>query len=238
MTEPNTLTLIAARFDRPLDKGEDSSGHPDGSVLASGGTEVDWNTVSGYPRRDRTVRIWVAIWRDRQAAQDYLDRRAGFLPILSSAVEHGALLTQPIACHGEVNWANDGTAAGLYTQLAPRQDKGGPIMVMTTLGLGDPDQGLVEFGKGVTQVRAAFAENPAVLLDINMLHDIPFLDGPTLTLWRSERDMMQAAYRTDPHKTVMNMRNGALARASFTRMELVRAEGSWRGTDLSALGPT
>lgn len=233
MSKPNAVTIIAARFERALNKGEDASGHPDGAILASAGTEVDWDTPDGMPRRNRSIRVWLAVWPNANMAQDYMDRHEDFLPVMTDAIERFAMLARPVACHGEVNWAKDGQAPSLYSELAPRENKGGPILVMTTLGIGDPSEGLVEFGTGVTEVRKAFADNNAVLMDINMLHDIPLLDGPTLTLWRTERDMMEAAYRTDPHKRVMSIRNGAIARASFTRMEVVACSGAWGGADLN-----
>ena len=107
-----------------------------------------------------------------------------------------------------------------------------PILVMTSLGIGDPGDGLVEFGQGVKAVRDGFAKNPSVLLDLNMLPDLPMIDGPTLTLWSSEQEVVKGAYRSDPHRTAMTLRNGATARASFTRMAVALAEGVWNETDL------
>lgn len=103
---------------------------------------------------------------------------------------------------------------------------------MTSFCIGDPCDGLVEFRQGVKAVRDGFAKNPSVLLDLNMLPDLPMIDGPTLTLWRSEREIVNGAYRNDPHKTAMKLRNGATACASFTRMAVVFAQGVWNGMDL------
>lgn len=228
----NAVTVIAARFDHLLGKGADTSVWPKGATLATAGTEVNWDTPDGFPRRARKIRIWIAIWPSQDTAQSYLDARTTHLPLLAEGVESLALLGVPFAVHGEVNWSPDGKATSLYPDLGQRPHGDGPVMVMTSLGLGDPRNGLVDFGKGVAQVRAAFAQNPAVLADINMLADLPSIDGPTLTLWRSERELMAGAYRSDPHRSVMSLRNGATARASFTRMAVMRAEGSWNGRDL------
>jgi hypothetical protein len=233
MTLNSAVTIIAARYDRVLAKGEDTSGHPVGASLFSAGTETDWATETGFPRRDRTVRIWLAIWPDPEQAADYHADRLRRIPILSQAVESMSVVCHPFACHGEVNWAPGGKAANLYPVLARRPADISPILVMTTLGIGDPNDGLIEFGQGVTAVRKAFAENPAVIADMNMLPDIPMIDGPTLTFWRSERAMMDGAYRSEPHRSTMKMRNGATARASFTRMAVTHAEGAWGGVDLA-----
>jgi hypothetical protein len=234
MASAHTVTIIAARFERQLGKGEDVSAHPEGASLAAAGTETLWNAEDGFPRRDRTVRVWFAVWPDPDTARAHFDARHGAIPLLSEATETAAILAQPFACHGEVNWSPDGQVATIYPALSARPGGEGPVLVITTLGVGNPADGLVEFGRGVTAVRAAFAENPAVYLDINLLPDMPLIDGPTFTLWRSEREMMAGAYRTEPHRTVMGLRNGATARASFTRFAVVVAEGVWGGRDLAA----
>ena len=143
-----------------------------------------------------------------------------------------ALLGVPFACHGQLNWSADGEVATLYPHLGKRPAQMQPILVMTSLGIGDPGDGLVEFGRGVKAVRDGFAKNPSVLLDLNMLPDLPMIDGPTLTLWSSEQEVVKGAYRSDPHRTAMTLRNGATARASFTRMAVALAEGVWNETDL------
>jgi hypothetical protein len=224
--------VIAARFNRPLTRGDDTSVRPEGATLSAAGTETSWDTADGYPRRERTVRIWMAIWPDLGAAEAQLSDRSDHIPILAEATETIALLGVPFACHGNLNWSADGEVSSLYPHLGQRPGQSQPILVMTSLGIGDPGDGLVEFGKGVKAVREGFARNPSVLLDLNMLPDLPMIDGPTLTLWRCEREIVNGAYRSDPHRTAMKLRNGATARASFTRMAVVLAEGVWNGTDL------
>jgi len=230
----SAVSVIAARFRSPLSRGDDTSASPAGASLSAAGTETNWNTEDGYARRERTVRVWMAIWADLAAAESYLSSRADQIPILAEAIETVALLGVPFRCHGDLNWSPDGDVSTLYPNLSGRPDNPRPILVMTTLGIGDPEDGLVEFGRGVTAVREGFAKNPAVLLDLNMLPDLPMIDGPTLTLWTSEHEIVAGAYRSDPHKTAMKLRNGATARASFTRMAVVSADGTWNGRDLSA----
>ncbi len=232
MTQCSAVTVIAARFDAPLSKGDDNSAHPDGARLSTAGTEIGWDTPDGMARRERHVRSWLSIWPDLDAALAFHRDHRNHLPILARATESVAMVGLPYACHGTLNWLPSGAAADLYPQLSKRPEKAGLVLVMTSLGIGNPQEGLVAFGQGVTAVRKAFAENPAVLMDVNMLPDMPMIDGPTLTLWRSEKDVMAGAYRSDPHKTAMKMRNGALSRASFTRMAVVAAEGTWGGHDV------
>ena len=231
----NAVTILAGRFPDILSKGDDQSTMPVGATLATAGTEVRWDGPDGLARRVRDVRIWIALWPDLGDARAFFDATDQHPPVLAGAEEKIAVLAVPFACHGELNWTPDGQAQTLYPDLAKRPEKLGPVLVMTSLGLGQTEEGLRAFGRGVTAVRAAYAENPAVLMDVNMLPDLPIIDGPTLTLWRSERDVVQGAYRSEPHKSAMKLRGEAMARASFTRMAVEAARGTWGGVNLHEL---
>lgn len=233
MTAHSAVTVSAARYDRALGRGEDSSHRPEGATFFSGGTEVSWATADGHPARDRSVWVWISVWPDAAMARDHYDGRNALIPILTEAKETVTVLCHPYACHGQLNWSEDRPALGLHPSLAPRPDGAQPIFVITTIGIGDPEDGLVAFGQGVTAVRQVFAQNPAVVMDINSLTDDQRMDSPTLTLWRSERAMMDAAYRSEPHCTALKMRNGALVRASFTRLSIEAAKGSWAGVNIA-----
>ena len=173
MTHQSAVTVIAARFEGPLSKGADTSAAPKGATLSAAGTETDWTAQDGFPRRERTVRIWMAIWQDLDAAVSFVEARADHVPLLAQAAETTALLGVPFACHGDLNWSPDGNVSTLYPYLSTRPADLQPVLVMTSLGIGDPENGLVEFGQGVKAVREGFARNPAVLLDL------PTLTTPT-----------------------------------------------------------
>jgi hypothetical protein len=51
MTQRSAVTVIAAHFDHPLSRGEDVSPAPRNAALSAAGTETDWATVDGLPRR-------------------------------------------------------------------------------------------------------------------------------------------------------------------------------------------
>jgi hypothetical protein len=59
----------------------------------------------------------------------------------------------------------------------------------------------------------------------------PARDADTLTLLTSEAELLAGAYSCEPHKSAITLRNGATARASFTRMAVLSAEGRWNGRD-------
>jgi hypothetical protein len=232
---PRAFTLVSARFESPLSAGDDRSARPDAAAIAMAGTEVDW-LETGLPRRRRDIRTWIAVWPDLESAKAYLDARHDTIPLLTQAVESWAGLMQPCATHGTANWAQDGQMGGVFPELGPRPDPGRPIFVMTTLGIGRQGEGMIAFGKGVRDVRAAFAANPAVILEQQLLPDLPIIDAPTLSLWQSTADLVAAAYRSEPHRSAMEVAaHPDLARGSFTRMTLHAVAGRWNGVELSGL---
>lgn len=224
-----TFVCLAASFDHPLKPGDDVSGMPEEATLASGGTEVIW-TEDG-PKRIRDRRIWMSLWPDEASARRYAESASRTIPLLSEAEDHVILVARPFRTHGEINWSPDGTAASLFDTKGERVP-GAKVAVMTTLGLTGKPDGLDRFGAGVNQVRQAFADLPTMQLDINVLPDMPMLDGPTITVWNGEADVVRTAYRENPHKTAMTIKDvPAIARASFTRMSVLELSGHWKGRD-------
>ncbi|NRB00166.1 MAG: hypothetical protein HRU32_10145 [Rhodobacteraceae bacterium] len=229
---PTTFTCVAATFDRDLSAGEDTSGQPDGALLATGGTEVEW--TEGRPKRVRNQRVWIALWPDEAAARGYVETMHDTIPLIRDATDAAHFIAQPYRTHGEVNWSPNGDPNGIYTALAERP-RNGPIAVVTSLGFTKNPDGYAEFGAGTRDVRRAFADLPDCLLDVNMLPDLPMLDGPTITVWASETAIMKAAYRNDPHKSAMDVKAApAIARGSFTRMRVLDLGGRWIGRPIAA----
>lgn len=233
---PQAFTVISARFGHDLSASDDESGAPDGALFAMAGSEADWRDDGGFSRR-RDVRTWLALWPDRDAARRYLDQRLSRIPLLVRAEESWCGLLLPYATHGNVNWAPDGTSPSLFADLGPRPKPGRPILVLTTLGIAHPGEGLVQFARGTRAVREAFSDLPSVVLEELVLPDQPGLDGPTLTLWENEAEIVNAAYRSEPHRSAMKVADHPdIGRGSFTRMSLLWAEGSWQGVDLHRKG--
>ncbi|MEC7761192.1 MAG: hypothetical protein VX874_04665 [Pseudomonadota bacterium] len=237
---PQAFTIISARFARDLTADDDQSAAPTGATMSMAGSEVDW-AETGMPSRRRTVRTWIAVWPDRDLARSYLDRRFEHIPLLAQAEEHWCGLMLPYQSHGDLNWLPEGTSTAVFDNLGPRPKPARPVFVMTTLGIGNPGEGMIAFGKGTRAVRQAFADLPAVILEQQLLPDVQGLDAPTLTLWENEAEVIGAAYRSEPHRSAMKVADHPdLARGSFTRMTLLWAEGSWEGVNLrskGAIGP-
>ena len=234
MMIPRTVTLIAARFDRDLAKGEDQSARP-GAALFTAGSEIAWHS-DGTPRRKRDIRLWQGIWDSADDADAYLDVR-GNIALLSDAAEVWVMRATPYASHGVLNWSEDMDARSLFPDLGARPAKDAPILVMTSLHLTGGGEGALRFGRGTRAVREGFRAEASCLAELQLLHDFPLLDGPTFSVWETEGAAIKAAYRAEPHRSSMKIgeEEEVIAGGSFTRMALNRSEGSWGGVDLSAL---
>lgn len=230
------FTIISARFPRDLSATDDTSVGPEGADFALAGSEVAWNEA-GLPSRNRTIRTWIALWPDRDAGRRFLKRRVENIPLLTQAEKLWSGLLLPYQSHGDLNWHPDGKAASVFHDLGPRPKSSRPVFVLTTLGIGNPGEGMIAFGKGTRAVRQAFSDLPSVILEQQLLPDDQRLDAPTLSLWENEGAVISAAYRSEPHRSAMKVADHPdLARGSFTRMTLLWAEGSWEGVNLCEKG--
>lgn len=234
MTASSCVATIAARFEAEVKPGDIPAAFPHGASAALSGTEVSWQS-NGRPRRDRRVRMWVSTWSNIERALDFLNRRDAHIPVLSEAEECLVALGAPFASRGEVNWSEDGRAESLFPTLWDDPGGDAPVMVMTTLGLVTQEEASGDFARANLAIRDAFATNPAVPVDLQMLPDRPFLDGPTVSLWTSQAAMLQEAYAENPHRAAVRLRENRVGRGSFTRMRIRHLEGSWNGVDAASI---
>lgn len=200
---------------------------------------VGWKVGPDGPLTELGVRgpsdTWCgfALYPDLPAAQAALGRRD--LPMFAGAIEHWQALLLPIAHRGECNHLDRERPGAVYEPSA--EDPGGPLFVLTTAGFvmgpGLDLARVVHFRRHVDLVRASFDDVPGRIAgQVNTPWERGD-DGMTMTVWRSDADMFNAAYRPGVHRTqVETHKAGAMAdRTSFTRFRMLGSAGSWRGRD-------
>ena len=179
--------------------------------------------------------IWcgLGIFDNPDDAEEMVSVPEKHLQLLSEATEQWHAVLIPITHRGEVNWrgmVEDGTAVRTNND-APA----GPLVVITTAGFlsRDPDQipRIARFARGVQDVIEFYNGN-----DDNVRTDVfnggfDQREGFTVSLWRDDKAMMQAAYWEGTHRTLMDeSRDGSLFdRSSFTRARIISSNGSWDG---------
>ena len=226
------ITLHRVRFERAMDATSRTFDAPDGADC--------WRFCPSLVIGDDGLPTWqsdlwcgLGIYSSRAAAQTVFEAPETRLPYLTGALEQWHALLLPVAHRGEVKW-RDTVQSG--DAILPASDApGGPLVVLTTAGYVSrgPDQvpRIVAFIRGIQAVLEFYGT-----LDGNLRREVfaggfDGRDGFTLSLWRDDDAMQQAAYRPGVHRTLMDQsRDGSLFdRSSFTRARLVDTRGSWDG---------
>lgn len=179
--------------------------------------------------------VWggVGIWRSRDAAEAMLAAPGDAMPWLGETVAAWHCLSIPVSHRGDVNWRGH-VQHGDAIRTAP-VDPGGPLIVLTSAGFGSRDAETLprikRFVAGVVEVLDAYGAQAANLRRAAFRAGFDGRDGFTLSLWRSDEGMRQAAYHPGVHRTrIDEYKAGLLAdRTSFTRLRPVSSRGDWDG---------
>ena len=175
----------------------------------------------------------------RAAAEAVIDDPVRALPFLSGTVEAWHALLCPISHRGQVNWFGRLEDAARFKPSA--EDPGGPLVVMTSAGFDPlPREELqadmprrIDFITNVHRVLDWYASLPGDILPGNFQVGSARTDGMTVSLWRNDTAMMEAAYKPGIHRTQLDRyKTESIAdRTSFTRARRVRSVGCWSGKE-------
>lgn len=174
----------------------------------------------------------LALHADRASAEAYYEQRDQILTWLPEAKEVWSALLRPVRHIGEVDFldrANPGLIFDCSTEAVPS----GPLVVITTAGFvreGDWMQRAVEFGNGVSSVRASMTGVPGLHSQQSFMGEG---DGFTVTLWKNFDAVRDFAYAPGIHKDqLLRQKAGGFAdRTSFTRCVVERCDGVWHGSE-------
>ena len=224
---PTAITVISARFAEDLSSGADNSVTPPDAIQQIAGSETTW-AETGLPSRGRRVRSWLTFWPGESLARAHVDNVQAAIPLLGTAESITTAVLLPYSTHGDVNWF--GKPGEIPLDSNPRPEKGAPVFVITSLGLGSIGPGAVAFGQGNHAIRKTIRSQPGLRFEAQILADNPVTDGVTMTLWDNEASVIDFAYRQDPHRTAMKVKEHKdISRGSFTRSAVRHFSGSWDG---------
>jgi hypothetical protein len=157
------------------------------------------------------------------------------MPFLPDVLEGWHALLHPIAHHGKCNHLDHDQPGPLFALSGV--DPGGPLLVMTTAGfVPGPQldmQRVHAFRVGVDDVRASLEGSEGIVAAQVFSPHRPGEDGATMTIWRSDAQMVNAMYRPGLHRSLLDNYHTAPTadRTSFTRFRFLRTAGQWRGRD-------
>lgn len=220
------VTVVLAEFASPLARGSDGSGQPPGAAGWLTGSGLD-ATEDGDASRVRTRRFWMGVWPDASAAMDFAAAPAGSISLLGEAASVWSAALAPYRTHGTLNWVPDGAAASVYPALADPPARDDPVAVITTVGMtGVPEQDR-RFHAANRRGALSCAAAEGCERVFQGIPDNAAADGPNLSVWRDQGAFIAWAYRSDPHRGLMALReDGTLARGSFTRLRFLAQSGA------------
>jgi len=193
----------------------------------------------GLPTLSSDLWCGLGIYDRREDAEAMVSAPDAHMPFLADSVEqwHAALI--PVMHRGEVNWrgrVEDGTAIRATSEKVT-----GPLVVITSAGFAsrDPDQipRVARFARGVKDVIEFYRRTDGNVRTEVFAGGFDQRDGFTLSLWRDDKAMMQAAYWEGTHRKLMDeSRDGSIFdRSSFTRARILSSSGSWDGDPVAEM---
>jgi hypothetical protein len=117
------------------------------------------------------------------------------------------------------------------------EGSGGPLAVVTTAGyqLGfEANMGrVVAFRHKVDEVGAWMKDLEGCSFSRAFTPHAVGYDGFTVSVWRSDEDMLRASYRVGLHRNYMDghKTSSDFDRSSFTRFRILESSGKWNGKD-------
>lgn len=181
--------------------------------------------------------VWCAVglFQEHAAAQAALENSSEFMPFVSSVEESWHVLLLPIRHSGVCNHLDREQPGEIFDVCG--SDPGGTLFVITTAGyLFGPAldmQRVINFRRNVDKVHEDFAHMDGCLASQPFTPHTRGDDGCTLSAWRTDEAMLNAAYRAGVHRTHMDghKASSAFDRSSFTRLRVLDAHGRWNGAD-------
>lgn len=229
------LTLHRVRFFDEID----GTGNP----LPGPETSQFWRFAPQSPIGPNGLRtnksdIWggFALYSNREEAEDVFSNPEKHLPFLDRTAEAWHSIAVPYAHRGSVKWRED-VETDSAINVTPSDPKG-PLVILTTAGYTNPGPEDMErmkaFSTGIDAVVDFYGSLPGNLRRAVFAGaGIDGREGCTMTLWKDDKAMLGAAYKSGEHKEQMakHLDSELFDRSSFTRGRIVASKGAWDGSD-------
>ena len=229
------IVFHRVRFAKPID----GNGLPfPGPARAEAWRFYPASPLNSDGMRTNISDVWggFGIYSSRHEAQEVLDSPQIHLSFLYDTVEAYHALVVPYSHRGKVNWR--GSVKENDTFLTASADPSGPLVVFTSAGYENPGPSdlprIANFLREVDRVQDYYGTLPDnIRRAVFSGAGVDGHDGVTVSIWRSDAAMMQAAYKPGHHRDQMNYQNevGHFDRSSFTRARIVASNGAWDGGD-------
>lgn len=213
------LSLHSARFStepRRAAPGEDAPVH---STIFLGGTDAEY-PESGIPDRRRKQCHWLGVWKDEAEVDCFLSSPETHIPRLADAESFWGLKLIPYMRRGA-----DIFPLELHG-TRPHRDE--PIVIITSIGPYSREIDIAAAGQRARSARETLSGTDGLMHEL-VLIPYPPADLFTVTAWTSERVAQAWAYRSEAHRSAIDLHKTASekARVSFTRCRIGATHGDW-----------
>ena len=165
-----------------------------------------------------------AVWESEQAADTFFEAS----PLLQEYGQHcheqWTVKLIPIKAHGLWDGSNP------FKAIEHNIQNNGPIAVLTRASI--HLKALPAFWKHGKETSRAIEKAPGLLAAIG-LGELPFVRQATFSIWESQAQMLEYAYKTAQHQRVIKKTRSDnwYSEELFARFAILSATGTWKGKD-------
>ena len=170
----------------------------------------------------------MAVWEMEAAADEFFDQSTLFKEYQEHCQEIWTVKMQPIKAHGL--W--DGQSP--FKPVAAKINSEDRIAVLTRSSINF--RALPAFWKYGKETSKAL-EGATGLVAAVGLGELPFIRQATFSIWETEQQMMQYAYRNAQHQQVIRKtrQDNWYSEELFARFKVISASGTWKGRNPLAI---
>lgn len=229
------LVFHRVRFSNPIDGNNAPFAGPE---LAEAWRFYPASPLGPNGMRTNISDVWggFGVYSSRLDAEEVFNNPEEHLVFLGDTVEAYHALVVPYSHRGKVNWR--GSVKENTSFKTATVDPGGALVIFTSAGYDNPGPDdlprISKFLHAVDKVQEYYGTLPDnIRRAVFSGAGVDAHDGITVSIWRSDAAMMQAAYKPGRHRDEMDYQNeeGHFDRSSFTRARIVSSKGDWDGGD-------
>lgn len=181
------------------------------------------NGFSAWP--NFSTYVLLTVWDSEVLAEDFFANNPFYLEYQAKSKETFTVYSQPAEAHGLWDGANPFVQ---QTKVGPSQ----PVMVLTRARIRFSK--LLSFWSRVNQVSKSLLDYEGAHFSIGV-GEWPLIQQATLSLWNSQEEMLNYAYKNKKHKAVIQLTRKLnwYSEELFARFSPYRISGQWEGEEMS-----
>ena len=169
---------------------------------------------------DFAVYALLGVWRDLEAAENFLDNSPVFTRFQDHSSEIWTIFLQPVKAHGK--WSN----VEPFTLVEVEKDDNAPVAVLTRASIRRGK--LREFWRDVPAASRDFPDQKGLIF-AKGIGELPIIEQATFSLWQNRAAMTDYAYKNRQHTEVIKKTRalGWYKEELFAEFRPFATRGTW-----------